>query len=173
MFHSTLSRFGLAAMLAVCSYAVWRGRRPERWAAIALALAWVASEALEDFNLAHTAQPMVFAIDVAYDGLLFWLLLGTRREWVLWAFAYQSFVVLTHLAAILDPYADRWTFFTAYLVWSYLELAALAIGVAVEGRRARAWTLRRGSRRRARRPESPEALLMRSHPFRAAPQPKG
>jgi hypothetical protein len=172
MFHSTLSRIGLAAMAAVCSYAFWRGRRPERWAAIALAFAWIASEALEDYNVAHAAQPIVFAIDVAYDGLLFWLLIDARREWVLWAFAYQSFVVLTHLAAILDPYADRWTFFTAYLVWSYLELGALALGVALEARRPSLWHTPRGSHRRAARSVEPAALLVGSDLFRPLAEPK-
>lgn len=139
LFHSTLARVGVVCMAAVCVYAWMRGRRPERRTALALAIAWIASEALEDFNGHHAAQPMVFGVDLLYGGFLFVLMVRSGRQWLVWAFTYQSLVVLTHLAAILDPYADRWTFFTAYLVWSYLQLAALAVGTTLEARGPQIW----------------------------------
>ena len=134
MFHSLTSQIGAIAMALVCGYAIWRGGWPERLAAITLALNWVGCEALEDFNVAHKAQPVVFGIDVAYAVLLLVLLTVTERIWVIFAFAMQGLIVLTHIAAALDPVVSRWDFFNTYFVWSYAVLVAMLLGTHLEAR---------------------------------------
>ncbi len=139
MFSSTTSLVGVCVMLMVCATAILAGRWPERLAGSVVAVAWILSEALEDFDLAHKAQPMIFGIDCVLALGFLLMLVSTRRTWVVWAFAYQMLIVLTHVGAALMTEVSRWDFFVSYYVWSYAVIAALLAGVVFEGRWAEAW----------------------------------
>ena len=134
MFTTTLSQAGAIFMALVCGSALLKGRAPERIAAGALIFNWVGCAAVQDRRLHHHAQPAIFAIDLAYDALLLWLLVTRERTWLVFAFAYQTLIVLTHLASAADPQIGQWDFFIAYYVWSYAVLAAVAYGALVESR---------------------------------------
>lgn len=135
MFTSTASQIGAATMALVCGFALLRGRWPERAFGVALAVCWIASEAFQDLRLGHHTQPIIFAIDVALWIFLLTLTLRVDRFWLLWATAFQFLIVLTHIMAALDIRIGQWAFFSAYLVWSYGDLAALGLGVMFEARR--------------------------------------
>ncbi len=134
MFLSLTSEIGLGVMLLVGATALLAGGWPERCAGAVLTIAWVLSEALEDFDFAHKAQPVIFGIDCSLLVGFLALLVCTRRRWVVWAFAYQGLMVLTHVAAAMMPDVSRWDFFVAYYVWTYAVLVALLAGVVFEAR---------------------------------------
>ena len=149
MFASLTSQIGLAVMLMVGVTAILAGGWPERATGAVLTIAWVLSEALEDFNFTHKAQPVIFGIDCSLLIGFLALLVCTRRRWVVWACAYQGLMVLTHVAAALMPEVRRWDFFIAYYVWTYAVLVALVAGVVFEARPTEVLTSSAGRSRAA------------------------
>jgi hypothetical protein len=135
VFQSLTSRLGLAAMFLVCAAAAVRGRWPERATAGVICLVWLLSEALEDTAPHRKTQPILFGLDCAVLLFFLALVITTSRRWVVWATAYNLLLVLTHIGAWIAPQVHRYAFFTAYFLWSYCVLAALAVGVWAEGHR--------------------------------------
>jgi len=138
MFHSPIAQAGLAFMGLTCAFAVIRGGWPERLAAVVLAVAWIGSEALEDLSVFRNplvrlhVQPAIAAIDLAYAGLLLFILLRTRRRWVIVAFSAALLIVLIHTVTALDPRITQFDFFSAYYLLSYVVVAALGLGALLE-----------------------------------------
>ncbi len=136
MFATPLSQAGAVTMALACLFAIARGGWVERLAAGALMIDWIGCAALQDRRFGHHGQPAIFAIDVVYCTLLFVLAISVTRTryWLLCACAFQLLIVLTHVMAAADVQIGQWDFFSAYFVWSYALLAALALGAALEGK---------------------------------------
>lgn len=131
MFLTPASQIGALVMTVVCLFTALGGGRTQRIAAGVLFLAWIASAALE--NREHSGpQYATFAL----DGLVLVIFCGlaalSRRHWMIWVAAFQLLTTATHLAPLLDPRIYSLAYATAYMIWSYLLLAALAWG-GVEG----------------------------------------
>ncbi|MGC1302734.1 MAG: hypothetical protein WA840_10200 [Caulobacteraceae bacterium] len=128
-------------MALICLSALIRGRWPERITAIALAIAWVGSAAVEDRRglhhptTYHGFQPAIFAIDCLYGLFLGVLVAAVPRRWAILAAGCQLFLVGLHIVAATTHWVSQWDFFSAYYLLSWAGLASLAIGVAIEGRR--------------------------------------
>ncbi len=135
MFQTHLSQLTTLAMASVCAWALFRGRWPERVAAVAYALNWIGSALGENRSPHHHAQPVILALDVVLLSVLLLLTMSCRRTWLLWMSACALLAVLTDLMGSLDPHFGPWTVVTADYVWSLGALLALATGVAIEGRR--------------------------------------
>lgn len=126
-----ISRFeiyGLIVLLLVCGMAIWRGGPVERRIAAVVAVAWVGSILLDD-DASSGVQYRLFAIDCV---LAVWLVAEaalSRRIWPAFAAAAQLMIVMTHVAFAVNARIVQEGFFSAYYIWSYLVLLALAIGV--------------------------------------------
>ena len=122
-------------MLAVSTYAWWRGGWVERVVAVANVLAWVATAALQNRTNWVDPQWSVFAVDVLFLGVLLALVVRSDRDWIMPAAAFQLLAVATHAAIVADSGVRARAYLTALTVWSYLVLVSLAVGAYRHGRR--------------------------------------
>lgn len=135
-FHSLYQWASLLALVVSCGAAAWRGGWPERSAAAAMALAWIAS-AFAQRNL-QLWGPQTGVMIV--DGLLFLALLiialRSDRWWPMWACGFHGLGVFLHVAVIID--AEIWgrAYYVAGAIFSYLTMIALLIGALARPRRA-------------------------------------
>jgi hypothetical protein len=119
---------GIAAMLAACGYALLRGDRPARICAILIALAWMGSYLLQDRANNLAPQYAVAGLDIVLFLVFAALAFRYRRLWLIVACASQLLTAATHVAFVIDPRIAALGFMTAYYVWSYVTLMALAVG---------------------------------------------
>lgn len=128
MIHVTLVEwYGLAILLAVCLLAAWRGGKPERRATAIVAVCWIASVVVDNDG-STGVQWAIFGVDVFLAGWLSFEALSKTRLWLLVAAGAQILIVLTHVGFLLQPAMMQEGFFSAYYVWSYVVLLALALG---------------------------------------------
>lgn len=128
MFVTLPAQIGAVLMMAVCLFAAWPGARPQRWAAVAVFLAWVGSAALQNREDLINPQYAIFGLDVAAAGVFVAMALVWRRAWLMAMAAFQLLTTATHVAVMIDLRIWVYAYLTAYLVWSYALLAALAFG---------------------------------------------
>ena len=127
---------GATATVGVCTYALWRGERPERLTGGAALVAWAATLAV--FNRSDLINPQagILIVDVAFLAFLGWIAFSTGRMWASFATAFQFLTVLSHLAITLDLRIRVLAYLTALALWAYLVLGALLVGtIAVHRRR--------------------------------------
>ncbi|MDP3854577.1 hypothetical protein [Phenylobacterium sp.] len=122
-------------MALVCGFAFWRGRRPEWIAAGACILAWALTPLAQNSRNWFDPQWGVFAVDLALLMVLAWLALTTDRTWLLFASAFQLLAVIIHLAILVDPSVTPMPYRQGLVIWSYLVIASLGVGVWLEWRR--------------------------------------
>ncbi|MGV9008074.1 hypothetical protein [Brevundimonas sp.] len=128
MIHVTLVEwYGLGALLLVCMLAVWRGGVPERRTAIVVALCWVAS-VIVDNDGSRGVQWAILSVDVLLGVWLVIQALTCNRFWLMVAAGAQILILLTHVGFALTPDMMQEGFFSAYYIWSYVVLLALALG---------------------------------------------
>lgn len=123
----------LLALLLSTGVAAWRGRGPERIAAAAMVLAWLATTLLHDATQLYGPQVLIMAIDVALLAVLLSIALISDRWWPMWAAAFHGLSVVLALAMIADPKVWARAGFIASTVFSYLTMLALFLG-AVGGK---------------------------------------
>lgn len=136
MFSTLSAQIGALMMAGACLFAVSSGGRPQRSAALTAAAAWLGSAALQNRANLFDPQYAIFALDVVAMVAFAWLAVRWRRGWLIWVAAFQLLTMTTHIAVMLDQRIDVRGYLTAYLIWSYLLLAALTWG-GVEGWRDR------------------------------------
>ncbi len=119
--------YGLAALLVVCLLAVWRGGTPERRAAGIVAICWVASIIVDNDN-STGVQWGILGIDILLAGWFVTQAMIQARAWLFVAAGAQVLILLTHLGFALSPEMMEEGFFSAYYIWSYVVLLALAFG---------------------------------------------
>jgi len=139
MFLTPASQIGAIVMALVCLFAGWAGGRPQRVVAAITFAAWVLSAAIQDRSYRHP-QYATFVFDAALLVVFVWLALLWKRGWLNWVAAFQSLTMATHIAAMLDRRIWPIASITAYMIWSYLTLAAVGWGGVqglLERRRAR------------------------------------
>ena len=128
MIHVTLVEwYGLGALLLVCLIAVWRGGVPERRTAVVVAACWVAS-VIVDNDGSRGVQWAILGVDVFLGAWLVVQALRCNRAWLFCAAGAQILILLTHVGFALTPAMMQEGFFSAYYVWSYVVLAAVAVG---------------------------------------------
>jgi hypothetical protein len=126
--------YGLGALLLVCLIAVWRGGVPERRTAAVVALCWVAS-VIVDNDGSRGVQWAILAVDIFLVVWLVFQALTCNRLWLFVAAAAQILILLTHVGFAITPEMMQEGFFSAYYIWSYVVLLALASGSLLPGRR--------------------------------------
>lgn len=130
MFLTPAAQIGAVIMALTCLLAAWGGRQQGFVAATAFA-GWVISAAIQDRSFQHP-QYATFVLDAVL--MIVWVVLAVRwrRGWLTWMAAFQCLTMATHIAAMVDDRIWARASITAYMVWSYLSLAALAWG-GIEG----------------------------------------
>jgi hypothetical protein len=126
---------GFVVMAAVCLYALIKGGRPEKIAAVVIAVAWAASALLQDRIHILSPQWAVAWLDVVLFVVLLGMALVWRRGWLMFASASQLLTAATHFTTLLDPRLFALAIITAYYIWSYATLGALAWGTHLAARR--------------------------------------
>lgn len=118
----------LLALVISTGVAAWRGRWPERAAAAAMALAWLATTVLHDATQLYGPQVLIMAIDVALLAVLLSIALTSDRWWPMWAAAFHGLSVVLALAMMADPKVWARAGFIAASVFGYLTMLALFVG---------------------------------------------
>lgn len=118
----------LLALLLASGVALWRGRWPERTAAAAMILAWLASTWLHDADQRLGPQTIIMAIDIALFLTLLTIALRSDRWWPMWACAFHGLSVVLALAMLADPRVWSRAGFIASGVFSYLTMLSLFLG---------------------------------------------
>lgn len=126
-------------ILTLLTYAVlllllWRGRRTDRLAAVALLVTQTATPFLAAIEL-EGVRIGIAGLSALLSLALIGLALTGRRWWLLAAAGVQLIAVASWIYQILDPHAQIWAAVTfRIIVW--MELMALALVGVVEARRA-------------------------------------
>lgn len=118
-------------MCLACGYALWRGRLPERVAAVAFLLAWLAS------YLVHTrdfTQPQfgMFWVDAILMVILVSLALLSGRRWLMVACACHLLTLGDHFAMMIDQRILSLAYLRVMVVWGYAALLAMVLGTYFE-----------------------------------------
>jgi hypothetical protein len=107
---------------------LWKGRRPERIAALAFLIAMSATPLVDGFEL-NGLRWGVGLVSVSLFGALVWLSLTADRWWLLAAAGVQLLVIATYPVALFTPDGQLWASTTfRIVVWIELMLIGL-IGV--------------------------------------------
>ena len=128
MWQSFAGTAGFVIMGVVCLYALIKGGRPEKIAAVIIAVAWLASSLLQDRLNILSPQWGVAALDVVLIFVFLGMAVYWRRGWLIFACATQLLTAATHFTQLLDPRLFALGVTTAYYLWSYATLIALAWG---------------------------------------------
>ena len=119
---------GLAVLLAVCGGAFLRGGVEERLAATGLLASVAFTVLLRDRSWPHL-QTAGFVMDVLVLALLIGIALRSPKFWPMAAAGFQLLAVLTHVGKMIDPNVNQWAYITAIVIWTYLVIIALGVGV--------------------------------------------
>lgn len=118
-------------------YALLKGGRAERLGAAILVVGTVAS-LLAASGRFHSLEVGLVLVDVAVPAAFILLALRADRYWPIWASALAGLGLLAHLGRwSLGPGLEPRIYLISIAVWSYLILAAIAIGTFNHGRGTR------------------------------------
>lgn len=128
MFETIYSQVLLAVAIVIATFAFWKGDEPERTAAGAYALVFLAATMIKDGGSLSFPRWGVMGMDIVL--LVVFLGLGwySRRAWLIWASAFQAIIVTgaVLVAANLRPPSDA--FATVNNMSNYGLLIAMAVG---------------------------------------------
>jgi|tagenome__1003787_1003787.scaffolds.fasta_scaffold20863742_2 hypothetical protein len=126
-------------LLMSCGYALWRGRKYERIAAIVFVAATIVS------ILGHSALRVRYAgleagdliVDTAVLFAVIAIALASDRFWPLWVAGLQLVDSMSHLMKAIDPDLLPRVYGAAERFWSYPILLILLIGAWRQQRRSK------------------------------------
>lgn len=139
MLDTLFSQVGAILWLGVCAFAISKGDRPERLAAGALVIAWLASLTTRSDTVSGGVW-VIMAIDVALLVFLLGLSWKTDRTWPIWAAGFQAITALVHVVVMIDERIRTIAYISATTIGSYGVLISVAVGAV------RAWRMRWPSR---------------------------
>lgn len=119
---------GFVILFIVSAGAVLRGGVDERLATVGLLSNVLATVVLRDYSWPQL-QLAGFVVDVLLLLLLLWIALRSPKYWPLAAAGFQLLAVLTHVAKMIDPGLQQWAYITAIVIWTYLLMITLGVGV--------------------------------------------
>eukprot|EP01037_Dinobryon_pediforme_P032475 gene32475-37431_t len=117
-------------LFAICSFALWRGGRPERVGALvnvfgSLSTAVVRLAFPEAWAPAHY---LVTIIDLGVLATFFWLTTHSTRFWPIWASGFALADIIISVAGVILPKTRLFAYHTGLGLYAYLALGALALG---------------------------------------------
>lgn len=134
-----------AIQIAASVFALWRGGAPERVLGIALLLAAVSTQILQDDMAVRFAgvELDVLLVDLALLAVMLAITLHADRFWPAWATALHLLGTGAHLARAISPDVIRLTYAVLAAAWSYPIVVLLVIGTVRHASRIRSkgWDL--------------------------------
>lgn len=121
------------ALLSTAAYALWRGGRPERLAACACLIAHFATILLQRPEGWLQPEAGLIVVDVGLTLTFGVIMIRARRWWPVAAFAFQILSFAMPIMRFVDPQAPLMGFYVSAIIWNYVGLLVLAIGVRLEG----------------------------------------
>ena len=134
-FDTPVQVISTVSLVLVCAYAVWRGGRPERWAAALVFIDWFATPLLQNQRDLGHIQIAIFVLDGAFTAAIFGIAITSNRFWPLWMAAFLLLELVMHVAMLVDHRVRGRAYFIGMEIFSYFSLLALAIGARIEGPR--------------------------------------
>jgi hypothetical protein len=123
-------------LVTCCSFALWRGGKPERIGALMLATASLLSALMVRWDDAYRhVEWGVMLIDIALFAGLLALALKANRYWPLWLTSFQLVTLWSHLAASALTATMPLAYAIASMAWSYPMLIILVLGAQRHARR--------------------------------------
>jgi len=122
----------LAALVAACAFAFFKGGRDERRGAAIMIAGSLLSFAVQASPLFdwHLNRAALLAVDVGVLAAFFMLAQRSDRFWPLWATAFHLIAVTTHIVMLVQPERVLQAYAIAQGFWAYPMLVALTIGSA-------------------------------------------
>lgn len=120
---------GFAALGLVSLFAWVKGGALERQGTVVIVAAWLLSAIVPLGGRASPAWLLV-AIDVLLLIYLSYQAAFSHRRWPIAAAGFQLLIVANHFAFARNLALEQWAYFTAYYIWSWGVIAALAVGAA-------------------------------------------
>ena len=138
MFDTLYSQIGAAAGVIVVTFAFLKGDEPERVGGGAYAIGALAALLLQDDSQLYGPQWGLMIVETAM--LVAWAALAwkSRRSWPIWACAFQSVAVMSHILTTTDMRPPIAAFYAVVNLASYGVLLVLALGVVQAWRDRRA-----------------------------------
>jgi hypothetical protein len=126
-----------AILLLSCGYALWRGRKYERLAALVFLTATIASVLGHlSFHVRYSSVDIgEVVVDSAVLVAVIAIALASDRFWPLWVAGLQLVDSMAHLMKIIDLKLPAWGYAIAERFWSYPILIILFIGAWRQHRR--------------------------------------
>jgi len=123
--------FYFLLLIGVAAYAMSRGRRDERIAALTCVVASLASLALLVTRPAYYSsfELGVATIDLVTLGTFVWIALRSSRFWPLWVAGLQLTATLGHILKMIDPNLLPMVYAASLASWSYAILLIIAVGI--------------------------------------------
>lgn len=118
-------------MCLACAYGLWRGRLPERVAAVSFLLAWAASYVVHTRDFTQPQFGM-FWVDLILMVVLVGLALLSGRRWLMAACACHLLTVGNHVAMMIDMDILSRAYIRVMAIWGYANLLALVLGTCFE-----------------------------------------
>jgi len=119
---------GAVAAFLVCGAALWKGGFEERTAAGGFLLSLAVTVLTRDNSSEHV-ESAIFVADTSLFIALVVIALKTPKFWPLAAAGFQLLAIMTHVAKVMDAGLQQWAYVTAGVIWTYLLLAAIGVGV--------------------------------------------
>lgn len=136
MLDTLFSQIGAVLWLGVCAFAIAMGGKPERRAAGALMIGWLATLAVRRDTDLSGSMWLIMGIESVIFAVLLFLGWKTNRTWPIWAAAFQFITVLVHVVVMIDLRIRAIAYISASTVGTYGVLICVAVGTV------RAWRLR-------------------------------
>ena len=131
---SPIYAVSLGLLIVSAALAIWRGGAWERATAAVLGLVWIGST-LFPFDSLNPPW-VIIGLDGATLLFLLYLALYSKRQWTIWATAFQFLLMANHLAFVRFHELEQWAYVTAYYVWGDAVVLCLISGVIWGARRA-------------------------------------
>lgn len=131
---SPIYAVSLALLIVSAALALWRGGGWERATAAVLVLVWIGTT-LWPFDSLNPAWVPI-GLDGATLLFLLYMALYSKRQWTIWATAFQFLLMANHLAFVRFHELEQWAYVTAYYVWGDSVVLSLIAGVIWRARDA-------------------------------------
>jgi hypothetical protein len=128
MFDTLSTQVGAVLTVLVVAFAFLKGDEPERVAAGGYVVLWFASLLIQNDGASGGTQWGLMAIDTIMLAVFAGLAWKSRRTWPVWAAAFQSLTVMSHILTLVDIRPPMSAFYAVINLASTGILSVLAIG---------------------------------------------
>jgi len=128
MFDTLSAQVGAGLTLLVVAFAFLKGDDPERIAAGGYVLSWLASLLIQGDGSVGGTQWGLMAIDAVMLAVFIALAWKSERAWPVWAAAFQSLTVMSHILTLVDIRPPVSAFYAVINLASIGILVTIAVG---------------------------------------------